>query len=54
MFESWRRIFTVSKKPDWQEYSLMLKVTALGIVVVAAIGFFMLLFFTLTGLGKPA
>ncbi len=54
MFESWKRIFTVSKKPDWQEYSLMLKVTALGIILVAALGFFVMLFFTLTALGKPA
>jgi len=51
MLGSWKRIFTVSKKPDWQEYKLMLKVVTLGIVVIALIGFVTLLFFSITKLG---
>ena len=51
MLESWRRIFTISKKPDWQEYKLMLKVISLGVVLIALIGFLVLLFFSITKLG---
>ncbi len=34
-----RRIFTVSKKPDWEEFKVMAKVTGLGIILIAVIGF---------------
>lgn len=54
MLESWRRIFTVSKKPDWEEYKLMLKVTALGILLIGVLGFVVLLVFSLTSIGRPA
>ncbi|MFH1235141.1 MAG: protein translocase SEC61 complex subunit gamma [Candidatus Diapherotrites archaeon] len=54
MLESWKRIFTVSKKPDWEEYKLMLKVTALGILLIGVLGFAVLLVFSLTSLGRPA
>ncbi len=53
MLESWKRIFTISKKPDWEEYSQMLKVITLGVVVIALLGFAVFLFFSLTGLGSP-
>ncbi|MEM0360445.1 MAG: protein translocase SEC61 complex subunit gamma [Candidatus Diapherotrites archaeon] len=54
LLESWKRIFTVSKKPDWEEYRLMLTVTAIGIIIIGLIGFAVLLFFSITGLGRPA
>ncbi|MBI4052816.1 MAG: protein translocase SEC61 complex subunit gamma [Candidatus Diapherotrites archaeon] len=47
-----RRVFMISKKPDAQEFSVMAKVTALGIIVIGIIGFIVLLIFTLSGLGK--
>jgi protein transport protein SEC61 subunit gamma-like protein len=47
-----RRIFTVSKKPDSEEYKLMVKVTGLGIILLGVIGFIVMFFFLLTGLGK--
>ena len=53
MLESWKRIFTISKKPDWEEYKLMLKVITLGVIVIALIGYVVLLFFALTKLGMP-
>ncbi len=53
MLESWKRIFTISKKPDWEEYKLMLKVITLGVVVIGLIGYAVLLFFSLTKLGLP-
>mgnify|MGYP001578088873 CR=1 FL=1 len=36
---STNRIFTVSKKPDTNQYMTMLRVTALGLVVLGAIGY---------------
>lgn len=54
MLESWKRIFTISKKPDWQEYKLMLKVITLGVVVIALIGYAVLLFFSITRLGMAS
>lgn len=47
-----RRIFTVSKKPDAEEYRQMLKVTGLGIILLGIIGFIVLAVFMITGLGK--
>ena len=50
--ESARRIFTVSKKPSWKEYSMLIKVTGIGILLIALIGYVMYLLFTITGLGR--
>jgi len=33
------RIFNVSRKPDWPEYSVMAKVTGLGIIIIGILGF---------------
>jgi len=40
-----KRIFTVSKKPDAQEYKIMAQVTGIGIIIVALIGFIILSIF---------
>jgi len=47
-----RRIFVVSKKPTKEEYKRMILIVALGIVIIGVIGYLVLLFFSLTGLGK--
>lgn len=47
-----KRIFTISKKPDRQEFVAMLKATAIGTLVIAVIGFIVYLVFALTGIGK--
>lgn len=47
-----KRIFIVSKKPTWQEYKTMAKITGLGIVLIAIIGFIIDLIFNLFKLGK--
>ena len=49
--EDSRRIFTVSKKPDWPEFSGMAKVIAIGVIIIAIIGFIVRLIFVLTGIG---
>ena len=46
-----KRVLLVSRKPDWKEYSTMAKITGIGIVIIATIGFFITLFFRLLGLG---
>ena len=51
-FSDARRVFMISKKPDVQEFSVMAKVTALGIIVIGIIGFIVLMIFMLSGLGK--
>ena len=46
-----RRVITVSKKPDWNEFKTMAKVTGLGIIVIALIGFVVMLIMHGSGLG---
>ena len=36
---STRRIFTVSKKPDLQEYRIMAQVTGIGIIIIAVVAY---------------
>ncbi len=45
--ESVRRVLIVAKKPNWQEYKLMLKVTLLGVTLIGVLGFLVKLIFTL-------
>ncbi len=49
--ESTRRVLTVAKKPNWDEYKLMLKITLLGIAIIGLLGFLVKLVFTALGLG---
>jgi protein transport protein SEC61 subunit gamma-like protein len=46
-----KRIFIVSKKPSWKEFSVMAKVTGIGIVIVGVIGFILETIFKITGIG---
>ncbi|MFH1588062.1 MAG: protein translocase SEC61 complex subunit gamma [Candidatus Diapherotrites archaeon] len=34
-----KRIFTVSRKPDWKEFITIAKITAIGIAIIALIGY---------------
>ncbi len=45
-----KRVLLIARKPGWDEFKTMAKITGLGIIVIGAIGFFVLLFFTLIGL----
>ncbi len=47
-----RRIFTVSKKPDNEEYRQMAKVTGIGIILLGIIGFIVMFLFLIFGMGK--
>ncbi|MEW6295919.1 MAG: protein translocase SEC61 complex subunit gamma [Candidatus Diapherotrites archaeon] len=51
--ESSRRIFTVARKPDREEFMVMIKATGLGILLVAVIGYIMKLIFTFISMGFP-
>jgi len=42
-----KRIFTISKKPAWDEFKIMAKVTGIGILIIGIIGFFVSLIFAL-------
>ena len=46
-----KRIFIVSRKPNWDEYKRMAIIVALGIVVVGMMGYVVSLFFAVTGIG---
>lgn len=47
--DSSRRVLVIAKKPDRPEYFGMVKVIALGIVVISVIGYVIYLIFTLAG-----
>ena len=49
--QSSKRVFVIATKPSGTEYSTMAKVTGIGIIIIAVIGFIMTLFFSLTGIG---
>ncbi len=40
-----KRIFTVSKKPDMQEYKIMSQVTGIGIIIIGVLAFIIMLIF---------
>ena len=37
--EDSKRILTVSRKPDWKEFITIAKITGIGIIIIALIGF---------------
>ncbi|MBN2126859.1 MAG: protein translocase SEC61 complex subunit gamma [Candidatus Diapherotrites archaeon] len=48
--ESSKRIFIVSRKPDWKEFTTISKITAIGILVIALIGYVVLFIITMLNL----
>ena len=46
-----KRVFIIAKKPDWNEFQTMAKVTGVGIIVIAAIAYVIFLIFAFSGLG---
>jgi len=49
-----RRVLVISSKPSSREFQAMVKATAIGIVVIAVVGYTIYLIFTLFGIGKGA
>lgn len=45
-----KRVWRVMKKPSKEEYRLTAKVTAIGIAILGAIGFLIMIIFQLSGL----
>jgi len=50
--ESSKRVLTVSKKPDWNEFSTMFKVILMGVALIGLIAYIIFLLFTVTGIGR--
>lgn len=48
--DSSKRVLIISRKPEWKEYSAMVKVTGLGIIIIGIIGYLVLLVLTLLGI----
>lgn len=48
--DSSKRVLVIAKKPDKPEYFAMIKVIALGIVIISMIGYVIFLIFTLAGM----
>ncbi len=46
-----KRVLVIAKKPSRDEFMAMMKVTAIGIIIIGVIGVFVQLFFVLTGIG---
>ncbi len=38
-FKECMRVLRVTKKPDWEEFKLLVKITGAGLLVIGAIGF---------------
>ena len=47
-----RRIILVSRKPTWQEYVVMSRVTGIGIIAIGVLGAIITLIFVLTAIGR--
>ena len=45
-----KRVLKVSRKPDWPEYRELAKVTSIGVLIVGALGFVLVLIGQLIGL----
>jgi protein translocase SEC61 complex gamma subunit len=48
--QSTKRLFQVAQKPDWQEVSLLIKITAIGVLLIGFTGFIIRILFWLVGL----
>jgi protein transport protein SEC61 subunit gamma-like protein len=46
-----KRVLVIAKKPSKDEFMAMIKVTAIGIILIGIIGIIVQLFFVLTGIG---
>jgi len=46
-----RRVLIISKKPSKDEFMAMMKVTAIGIIIIGVIGAIVQLIFVFTGIG---
>ncbi len=38
-FKECVRVLRVTKKPDWEEFKLLVKITGAGLLIIGAIGF---------------
>lgn len=47
-----RRILLISRKPTWQEYMIMSRVTGIGIIAIGLLGAIITLIFVLTAIGR--
>jgi len=47
-----KRIFHLSRKPSWKDYQTMCKITFLGILLIALIGFVIIFTFNILKLGR--
>jgi len=45
-----KRVFVISKKPNWNEFQTMAKVTGVGILVIALMAYVVYLVFAFSGL----
>lgn len=48
--QSTKRLFQVAQKPNWDEVSLLIKVTAIGVLLIGTMGFVIRVLFWLVGL----
>ncbi|MDP2974143.1 MAG: protein translocase SEC61 complex subunit gamma [Candidatus Diapherotrites archaeon] len=50
-FDSSKRVLIIAKKPTWQEFQVMAKVTGIGIIIIGAIAYVVYLIFAFSGIG---
>ncbi|MEM5797793.1 MAG: protein translocase SEC61 complex subunit gamma [Candidatus Aenigmatarchaeota archaeon] len=49
-FREWKRVMSVARKPDKDEFLTSAKICALGITIIGIIGFVIFLIFIFTGI----
>lgn len=49
--QSTKRVLVIASKPESRDYLAMVKVTGIGIAIIALIGFIIKLIFSITGIG---
>lgn len=49
--DSSKRVLIIAKKPTWEEFQVMAKVTGIGIIIIGVIAYVIYLIFALSGIG---
>jgi protein transport protein SEC61 subunit gamma-like protein len=49
--DSSKRVLIIAKKPTWDEFQVMAKVTGIGIIIIGVIAYAVYLIFAFSGIG---
>ncbi len=49
--DSSKRVLIIAKKPTWEEFQVMAKVTGIGVIIIGVIAYVIYLIFAFSGIG---